>query len=67
MRDLGMFAAVSVFSSAVFALIILPHFLPNKKGNKIPVKSTLLDKFARYSFHKNKWLKFKNPFRVTTT
>ncbi len=58
MRDLGMFAAVSVFSSAVFALIILPHFLPNKKGNKIPVKSTLLDKFARYSFHKNKWLKF---------
>ncbi|MCH2021698.1 MAG: 1-acyl-sn-glycerol-3-phosphate acyltransferase [Saprospiraceae bacterium] len=58
MRDLGLFAAIAVFSSAFFALVILPHLLPSLKNNGLTFKSTLLDKIAIYSFHKNKFLKF---------
>ena len=57
MRDLGIFAAVAVFSSAVFALLILPHFLPKAKRNKAIEKTTFLDKFSRLPFHEYKWLK----------
>jgi predicted exporter len=57
MRDLGIFAAVAVFSSAVFALLILPHFLSGKKGTNSIKKTTFLDKFSRLPFHEYKWLK----------
>lgn len=57
MRDLGVFAAVAVFSSAVFALLILPHFLPKEGSPKAAKKEAFLDKVAAYPIHKNKWVK----------
>jgi len=57
LRDLGVFAAIAVFSSAVFALLILPHFLPKGEAKKVTPKDTFLDKIARYPIHQNKWIK----------
>lgn len=57
MRDLGIFAAVAVFSSAVFALLVLPHFLPKTPPDKALKKEAFLDKLAAYPIHKNKWIK----------
>jgi 1-acyl-sn-glycerol-3-phosphate acyltransferase len=57
MRDLGIFAAVAVFSSAVFALLVLPHFLPKTAPSKELKKEAFLDKVAAYPIHKNKWVK----------
>lgn len=54
LQDLGIFAAVSVLSSSVFALIIIPQWYKNKSEHS--AKSTLIDKVASYNFHKSKIL-----------
>ncbi len=54
LHDLGLFAALSVFCAAVFALLILPHFF-SKKPQKV-YKKTFIDKIAAYPYHKNKML-----------
>ena len=56
--DALIFAAVAVFSSAVFALLILPHFLPKSQPPQSEQKATFLDKVANYPIHKNKWMRF---------
>ncbi|MBU2903722.1 MMPL family transporter [Arenibacter algicola] len=53
LHDLGIFAAVSVIGSCIFALLIIPHVYRNTDNLK--VKYTLLDKIASYNLHKNKW------------
>lgn len=57
MRDLGIFAAVAVFSSAIFALLVLPHFLSKNAPPKAFERETFLDKVAAYPLHKNRWIK----------
>lgn len=57
MRDLGIFAAVAVFSSAIFALLVLPHFLPQKTTQTVP-KKTFLDQLAAYPIHNNKGIRW---------
>jgi len=53
LQDLGIFAAVSVIGSCIFALLFIPHVYRN--NDKINIRHTLLDKIASYNFHKNKW------------
>ncbi|MCM4151387.1 glycerol acyltransferase [Arenibacter sp. N53] len=53
LQDLGIFAAVSVIGSCIFALLFIPHVYRN--NDKIKIRNTLLDKIASYNFHKNKW------------
>lgn len=53
LQDLGLFAAVSVMGSSLFALLLIPHLYRNT-GNANN-KATFLDKMACYDFHKNKW------------
>lgn len=52
LQDLGIFASISVISSAFFALLIVPHLY---KPHSI-IKETVLDRFAGHSFEKNKVL-----------
>jgi hypothetical protein len=52
LQDLGVFASISVISSAFFALLIVPH-LYKPKAN---AKETIIDKFAGHKFEKNKVL-----------
>lgn len=53
LKDLGVFAAVSVLGAAVFALIFIPQvYSPNKE---LQVKqNTLIDRLAAYDFSRNK-------------
>ena len=54
LQDLGIFAAVSVLSASVFALVFIPQVY--KGTGKTIKENTLLDTIAAYSFHKNKIL-----------
>lgn len=54
LKDLGIFAAISVVVSAFFSLILIPH-LYKPKNNTIP-KENVLDKLAAFSFENNKIL-----------
>ncbi len=55
LKDLGIFASVTVLLSAVFTLIIIPHiYQPSKKEKN--AKPTVIDKIGAYPYEKNKWL-----------
>ncbi len=55
LRDLGLYAGISVIAAALFALTVLPHFLkPGSKSEK-EKKQNLIEKFTAYAFHKNKY------------
>lgn len=54
LKDLGIFAAISVVVSAFFSLFLIPH-LYKPKNNTIP-KENVLDKLAAFSFENNKIL-----------
>jgi predicted exporter len=56
LRDLGLFAGLSILGAAIFSLIILPHLLrpenrPSKKNYR-----TIVDRIAAYSFESNRLL-----------
>jgi len=54
LQDLGIFAAVSVFGAAFFALLLIPHLY--KPGNVKEGKSNFIDTIAKFEFSKNKVL-----------
>ena len=54
LQDLGVFAAVSVIGSSIFALIFIPQVY---KSKKIDIqKRTFIDSIANIDMHKNRWL-----------
>lgn len=55
LKDLGIFAAISVIVSAFFSLLIIPH-LYKPKDSLLPAKENILDKVAKFSFENNKAL-----------
>ena len=55
LKDLGIFAAISVIVSAFFSLLIIPH-LYKPKESLLPPKENILDKVAGFSFENNKVL-----------
>ena len=55
LKDLGVFAAISVMASAFYALIFIPH-LYKPKGKEYSQKNHFFDKLAAVEFHKNKVL-----------
>ncbi|MFY0481869.1 MMPL family transporter [Flavobacterium sp. PLA-1-15] len=54
LKDLGIFAAISVVVSALFSLLIVPHLYKPKASDAN--KKTILDKAAGFSFERNKFL-----------
>jgi len=55
LKDLGIFAAVSVLGAAVFALLFIPQVYSPK--NSVEIKqNTFIDKLASYDFGRNKFL-----------
>ena len=57
LQDLGVFAAISVFSASIFALIIIP-LLYNPKNKDKDASNNLIERIAGYSFDSNKFLIF---------
>lgn len=55
LKDLGIFAALSVTSTTVFSLILIP-LLYNTKNKIVVPKSNVIDKLGSYAYHKNKFL-----------
>jgi 1-acyl-sn-glycerol-3-phosphate acyltransferase len=55
LRDLGLFAAVSLMGAALCTLIFLPHFPLGAKSDREPV-TTVFDKLARLNPARSKWL-----------
>ena len=60
LKDLGVFAALSVISTSFFSLILIPllYRIKNKqlKKDSKSLKANLIDKLGSYSYHKNKLL-----------
>ncbi|MBL4652212.1 MAG: MMPL family transporter, partial [Flavobacteriales bacterium] len=57
LNELGLFAAVSVFSAALFCIIVLPHLLRfKKKEPQAELKLNWLERFAAIQFEKSKIL-----------
>jgi 1-acyl-sn-glycerol-3-phosphate acyltransferase len=55
LQDLGIFAALSVFSTTVFSLVLIPVLY--KTNTQLFVsKPNFIDKLGSYSYHKNKFL-----------
>ncbi len=68
LRDMGLFAGISILFAAFFSLVLIPLFLPKTKAlsaeeNQLKVKLRTLFSFP---FHKKKWLiiaiLFSTPF-----
>ena len=57
LNDLGLFAAISILSAAIFSLIVLPHLLGSKKEVASEHKPNWIDKLANYNFSGNGYLK----------
>ncbi len=56
LQDLGIFAAISVLSTSVFALILIPLFYKPKEVKSSHNTKNWIERIAGYSFHKNKFL-----------
>jgi 1-acyl-sn-glycerol-3-phosphate acyltransferase len=55
LQDLGIFAALSVVSTSVFSLVLIPILY--KTNTKVFVsKPNVIDKLGDYAYHKNKYL-----------
>lgn len=54
LKDLGVFAAVSVVFASFFALIFIPIFYKPKLNDNTNI--TFIDKLGKFSYHKNKVL-----------
>lgn len=54
LKDLGIFAAVSVMITAIFSLLIIPHLYKPSASAAAADHNTVLDKLAGFSFHKNR-------------
>ncbi len=57
LKDLGIFACLSVLSTSIFSLVLIP-LLYKTDGKKEMLKSNIIDKVSSYSYHKNKYLIF---------
>ena len=55
LQDLGIFAAISVISTSVFALLIIPLFY-KPKPQKDKLSKNFIEVIANYSFDKNKFI-----------
>ena len=56
LRDFGIFASLALAGSTLFALIFLPHFLPEKRGNTETVRFKAIERLNNRGFDRNKWV-----------
>ncbi len=55
LKDLGIFAAVSVLGAAVFSLVFIPQVYSPRRELTLR-QNTFIDVVARYDFSRNKWV-----------
>jgi Predicted exporter len=55
LKDLGLFAAVSVLGAAVFSLVFIPQVYKPDQTTAVR-QNTFIDRVARYDLSRNKWV-----------
>jgi len=55
LKDLGLFASLSVISTSVFSLVLIPLLYKTKSKSIVP-KANVIDKMAAYPYHKSRIL-----------
>lgn len=55
LKDLGIFASLSVIATTLFSLVLIPLLYKTKSKTLIP-KNNIIDKLGGYSYHKSKIL-----------
>lgn len=58
LQDLGLFAAISVLSAALFSLVVLPHLIRIKNEPEQEPKLGWIDRIAAYPYASNKYLQW---------
>jgi len=56
LKDLGLFAAFSVFIASLFSLLVLPHFIKKEPGNDSKLHVGLIQKISAIPFDKNRYV-----------
>lgn len=56
LQDFGLFAALAIIGTTVFALVYLPHLMEMEKNRINRRAFALIDKVNAYNFHEKKWL-----------
>ncbi|MDM1367473.1 1-acyl-sn-glycerol-3-phosphate acyltransferase [Myroides marinus] len=56
LKDLGIFASITVMTAGIFSLLFIPHLYKPSAKDLVGESSTVLDKVAKYPFDKSKWL-----------
>lgn len=54
LKDLGIFASITVMTSGILSLLIIPHLYKPSEKEMVGNSNTLLDKVARFPFDKSK-------------
>lgn len=57
LKELGLFAAISILGAALFVLLVTPHFLQGDKASKQDTNLSFLDKFVNIEFDKLPYVK----------
>ncbi len=57
LNDLGLFAAISIISAAIFSLVVMPHLL-GKSKDKRKSNLSIIDTIAKYDYSRGKYLKY---------
>ncbi len=66
LRDLGIFASVTVMFSALFTLVLIPHlYRPRKTSGR--EKKTFIDKIGAYPYEKNRTLVIISSLLIVAT
>lgn len=56
LQDLGIFASICIFFSAVFSLLLIPHLYKPSEAKKLTENTGLIDRFSGFTFHRSKLL-----------
>lgn len=58
LKQLGLFAALAIFFTAMTVLTVIPFFLRGSNNNTHKVHATVFDRLAAWHFHKNRFLRW---------
>lgn len=56
LKDLGIFASITVMAAGLFSLLFIPHLYKPSEKDLVGKSNTLIDKVAKFPFDKSKWL-----------
>lgn len=66
LKDLGIFAFISILFSGIFSLILIPQFYSAKEAAALD-KTNFIDRMAAYPFDRQKWLQLFSVLLVVVS